>query len=624
MNLDPYEWMENLDNPKLLEWIEVEDRKFREYVHSLSQRLRERIRRYYFVKNLISVRISEKGYYALFQDRDVFKLKLLDREGEWIDVIDSRELGEHVILKDFYPDPTGRYLAYNYSFKGADVGFTHFIDVETGELLDKLEGIVGSIIWLDKEAYYYVRFFSKSKSPDGVDPPTTRMFLRRQQEEEMVFGEGLPQAHFILAKPSTDYKNILIAVSLGWSKSDTFVGPLKDPSRWRKIFGGDFITFPIDAVDNSYLIAAFDSGGYGRIILASVNGEVKELVREWRYPLKEAALVGDKLLIHYLVDASSILRVFDLKGKMLDEIKFDGAGTVSITDFNSSEAVLKYTSFLTPYRFYKFSGRGLEVIESKDFKLEITVEERWVESFDGTRIHMFIVKRKNCKADKVLLYGYGGFNVSITPHYLSYLIPFIEDCGTYVIANIRGGGEYGEKWHRDGMREKKENVFMDFIAAAKYLKNMGAKVVAMGSSNGGLLVGAVLTKEPELLDGAVIGYPVLDMLKFHKLYIGKSWVPEYGDPDNPKDAEFLIKYSPYHNVKPAKYPPTLVYTGLHDDRVHPAHAFKFVAKLKEVNAPVYLRVEKASGHSGATPKIKLNELSDILAFIYKVLGLSMA
>jgi len=166
-------------------------------------------------------------------------------------------------------------------------------------------------------------------------------------------------------------------------------------------------------------------------------------------------------------------------------------------------------------------------------------------------------------------------------------------------------------------------VFDDFMAAIEYFRKKRARVVATGRSNGGLLVGAVLTQRPELLDGALIGYPVLDMLRFHKLYIGRAWVPEYGDPDNPKDAEFLRKYSPYHNIsKEKKYPPTLVYTGLHDDRVHPAHALKFVARLKEVGAPVYLRVETVSGHAGASPEIRLKEYSDTLAFVYKVLNMT--
>jgi prolyl oligopeptidase len=172
------------------------------------------------------------------------------------------------------------------------------------------------------------------------------------------------------------------------------------------------------------------------------------------------------------------------------------------------------------------------------------------------------------------------------------------------------------------MRDKKQNVFNDFIAVAEYLKKIGAKVVILGRSNGGLLVGAVLTQRPDVIDGAVIGYPVLDMLRFHKLFIGEAWVSEYGDPENPEDVAFLVKYSPYHNIKEGiNYPPTLVFTGLHDDRVHPGHAYKFVAKLKHVGANILLRVEQSSGHAGATTETKAREYSEIMAFVYKVLDM---
>lgn len=200
-----------------------------------------------------------------------------------------------------------------------------------------------------------------------------------------------------------------------------------------------------------------------------------------------------------------------------------------------------------------------------------------------------------------------------------------EDRYYYVVTNIRGGSEFGGWCHREGMREKKQNVFEDFKAVLKYFKGLGYKVVGISRSNGGLLIAAVLTQDPELLDAAVIGYPVIDMLRFHKLYVGSLWVSEYGNPEDPRDREYLLKYSPYHNVrKGSKYPPTLVYTGLHDDRVHPGHALKFVAKLEEVGAPIYLRVELISGHRGASPKVKVKELSDVLAFIYKIMKLSSA
>jgi len=232
---------------------------------------------------------------------------------------------------------------------------------------------------------------------------------------------------------------------------------------------------------------------------------------------------------------------------------------------------------------------------------------------------MFVFKKKDSSLKRVIVYGYGGFNISLTPRYTPLIMPFVEDGGVYVVTNLRGGGEYGEEWHRQGMRENKQNVFDDFIACLKYFKELGARVAALGRSNGGLLVAATLTQAPHLFDSALIGYPVIDMLNYHRYHIGRAWIPEYGDPENPEDRRFLEKYSPLHNVKRAKYPPILVFTGLNDDRVHPIHALKFTARLEEVNAPVYLRVEEESGHSGATPLTRIRESADILAFIYKTL-----
>ena len=198
----------------------------------------------------------------------------------------------------------------------------------------------------------------------------------------------------------------------------------------------------------------------------------------------------------------------------------------------------------------------------------------------------------------------------------------LEDGGVFVYANLRGGTEYGEAWHRAGMRERKQTVD-DFISVIEKLREEGSRVVATGRSNGGLLVGATMTQRPEILEGAVIGYLVLDMERFHKLLIGKAWVPEYGDPEDPEDAEFLSRYSPYHNVKKVVgYPPTFLFTGLHDDRVHPAHALKFAALLEDSGHKSLLRVETKSGHAGATPETKIAEESDVMAFVYRSLGLS--
>jgi prolyl oligopeptidase len=280
-----------------------------------------------------------------------------------------------------------------------------------------------------------------------------------------------------------------------------------------------------------------------------------------------------------------------------------------------------YESFLIPYRICLLEGEKLTVLASREIRGDFAVEDLWVRSKDGTPIHVFRVGKRNSNLKNALVWGYGGFSIALTPSFHPDVMPFVEDGGAFIVANLRGGNEFGEKWHREGMREKKHNVFDDFLAVLKYLRRKGSRTVGYGRSNGGLLIGTTLTQHPKYLDGALIGYPVLDMLRFDKLFIGKAWVPEYGDPDEPKDAEFLLKYSPYHHVAKRKYPPIMLFTGMHDDRVHPAHAFKFAAKLEEVGASPLLRVETKSGHAGATPITKIVEYAEIMAFVYKTLGM---
>lgn len=395
-------------------------------------------------------------------------------------------------------------------------------------------------------------------------------------------------------KKSSQGSRALLAVDYGWTRSDIYAGKLEDPENWNFLYGkGDFVAFPVDYLHGKYLVASFDERGMGRILAINGRGEAYEIVAEQPYPLQEAVVAENKVVASYLVNASSTIKTFGLDGRKFEDIKPEPSGTIDSLDSDGTN--------------------------SREIHKDLQIKDLWVKSKDSTRIHMFKIEKRSKEHGRVLAHGYGGFAASLTPRFYPYVIPFLEDGGTFVVANLRGGKEYDEEWHRKGMRERKQNVFDDFMAVLEFFKHKGSKVIALGISNGGLLAGAVLTQRPELLDGALIGYPVLDMLRFHKLHIGEAWVPEYGNPDNLKAAEFLAKYSPYHNVTKRKYPSIMLYTGLHDDRVHPAHAFKFAAKLEEVKAPYLLRVETKSGHSGATPKTKIEEYSDIMAFVYKTL-----
>ena len=616
---DPYLWMENLNDERVLKFIEEENKRFRKFIGDLPEKLINDVRKYYYLPNIWEAQITKRGTFVKINEAGRQLIKLLET-GEII--VDSKkleeELGDEVLLQGFTADRDGKRLAYNFSIGGADEGITRIIDLKTGETIEEIKPSLWNIVFLD-DGYYFARFYRKEKTPDGMEPPAERIFLKKGEEEVMVFGEGFGSGYFMNLHKSTDGKWAMLTVTFGWNKADIYLGPIDEPEKWRKVYSSDVPAHPIDVINGKFYIYTREGKGLGKVI-AIKNDKAEEIIPENEFPLEWAVIVNDKLLAGYLIHASSRLKVFTLDGKLIEEISFEMPAQIYPLDTDGKQVLLRYESFTVPYRLYRFR-EGLELIDGIEVKGEFEVSEDFAVSKDGTRVHYFMVKKKGAKSNKAWAFGYGGFNIALLPRFIPQVIPFIERGGTFVMANLRGGSEYGEEWHRQGMRENKQNVFDDFIAVLEKLKSEGYKVAAWGRSNGGLLVSAVLTQRPDLMDAALIGYPVIDMLRFHKLYIGSVWIPEYGNPDDPNDREFLLKYSPYHNVDPNKeYPPTLIYTGLHDDRVHPAHALKFAKKLKDVGAPVYLRVETKSGHMGASPETRIKELADLLAFAVKVLG----
>lgn len=619
---DPYLWLEKLDDPKVARWYSKRSNATRKLLSSISNKLQNRIRKYYAFPYALFVKTRPNGHFVLLRDGQHFKLNLIDLRGDVNELVNSAELGKDAVLQQFYASSKGDMVAFTYSFGGSDEGILRMMKTDSKDTLDEIKGMFGDLVWLNEKKYYYGRFYQKEKTPDGVGPPAMRILLREDGTDQMVFGKGIPTSHFISLKSSMRNSKALLTVAYGWTRSDIYAGKIEKTESWNMVYGkGEFMAWPIDFVDGRVYLASFDKKGMGRILALNGKGEVEEIVGEQPNPLQEAVIAKDRIVATYLVDASSTIGTFRIDGKKNSEIKLEQAGTIGSLDSDGDKCVFTYESFSVPYRIYCLENDNLAVIDSKEIPGDFTIKDVWVKSKDSTKIHAFMVKKKGKSTERVLAWGYGGFALSATPRYFPYVIPFLEDYGTFVVANLRGGTEYGEEWHRKGMREKKQHVFDDFIAVLEYFKKKGSKTIAFGVSNGGLLVGAILTQHPELIDGALIGYPVLDMLRYHNLHIGKAWVPEYGDPDNPRDREFLQKYSPYHNITNRSYPPVMLYTGAHDDRVHPAHAYKFAAKLEEVGASPLLRVETKSGHSGATPTTKIKEYSDTMAFVYKTLAI---
>ena len=364
-----------------------------------------------------------------------------------------------------------------------------------------------------------------------------------------------------------------------------------------------------------------------------------ELIAETADTLDACTSVGEHFLARYLKDAHTVVRVFDLTGRHVRDVEFPGLGTASGFDGKrkDKETFYGFTSFTTPatvYRYDVVSGRSTVWRQPKLTFNPDSYETTQVfyPSKDGTKIPMFLSHKKGLKRDgknPTLLYGYGGFNISLSPAFSPGAMAWMELGGLYALPNLRGGGEYGEEWHQAGTKLKKQNVFDDFIAAAEWLianrYTSTPKLAISGRSNGGLLVGACLTQRPDLFGATLPGVGVMDMLRFHKFTIGWAWVDDYGSADDPDQFKALFAYSPLHNLKPGTcYPPTLITTADHDDRVVPAHSFKFAAALQAAQScdnPVLIRIETKAGHGAGKPTTKLiEETADKWAFLVKVLG----
>jgi prolyl oligopeptidase len=360
----------------------------------------------------------------------------------------------------------------------------------------------------------------------------------------------------------------------------------------------------------------------------------KTILPEGDQVLSGVQLIGEKIFAEYLVDAKSVLKTYDYNGQFLADVTLPAIGSVSGISGTKEdpEAFYAFTNYTYPLTIFTLNTESLESHVFKQPKVDFNsddfqTDQKFYSSKDGTQIPIFITYKKGIKLDgsnPALLYGYGGFDISLTPGFSIPNLIILENGGIYAVANIRGGGEYGKEWHLAGTKERKQNVFDDFLAAAEFLirdkYTSSEKLAIMGGSNGGLLVGASMTQRPDLFKVAIPRVGVLDMLRFHEFTIGWAWADDYGRSDNPEDFEYLIKYSPLHNIKPTEYPATFIMTADHDDRVVPAHSFKFAAELQSKHQgsnPVLIRVETSAGHGAGKPTSKLiEENADMLSFMF--------
>jgi prolyl oligopeptidase len=646
--VDQFRWLEDRKSAETQAWIEAENKYAHSILASIPQRERLKQRLTELEKiDTISPPIERHGRYF-------FSKRLANQE---LFVIYMREglKGNDQVLIDPHPmsadhstsvnllevSKDGALVAYGVRKGGEDEYIVRVLDVDARKDLPDLlpRGRYWGISFKpDKSGFYYTRH--EKEGPRvyyhalGADPA----------QDARVFGSGYGPDKVISADLSEDGRYLLIHVLYGAAAEKTEIyyqdvavhGPIKPvvndlAARFFGAVGGDQLFLRTNWRAPKSRILAVDLKNPAR-------DRWREVVPESDAPADELSLMGGKLVVNYDRNVSSQIKVFEPDGKHVRDVALPAIGTAYLDGrWESPEGFITFSSYPIPMTIYRYDmASGTEEVWAR-LKVPVDsdrleVKQVWYESKDKTRIPMFLVCAKGMQLDgsrPTLLTGYGGFNFSYTPWFSSTAVLWAEQGGVYAVANLRGGGEFGEEWHKAGMLDKKQNVFDDFIAAAEWLiqnrYTNSSKLAIQGKSNGGLLVGAALTQRPDLFGAVACGYPLLDMLRYHKFLLAQLWVSEYGSSDDPAQFTYLYAYSPYQHVKPGtRYPATLFFTGDSDTRVDPLHARKMTALLQSVTAadrPVLLRYETTSGHSSGLPLSKeLDEMTDEQVFLFWQLG----
>jgi len=549
---------------------------------------------------------------------------------------------------------SGKLLAYSLSKAGSDWTEIFLMDVESKKLLsDKIEWTkFGGAAWKGDEGFYYSAYdkpdeASKLSKANEFQKVYFHKMGTAQSGDQLIYEDKAHPKRYFGCGLTEDERFLILSISEGTSGSEVWYRDLQNPGQSEfKLLVKGFDT-ESDVVDNnSDKLLVKTNYGAPNFRVVSIDPQNtdreswKTIIPEQKEVLLGVGTGGGNLFTSYLKDASSRIYQYDYDGRQIREIKLPGIGSAGGfgAEKEDKEFYYSYSSFATPPSVYKYdiaSGASTlyRTTEIKMNTSDIVTEQIFFASKDGTRVPMFLTYKKGLKKDgsnPVLLYGYGGFNIPMTPGFSVSNAFFVEQGGIYVVVNLRGGNEYGEEWHKAGMLLNKQNVFDDFIGAAEFLikekYTSKSKIAVRGGSNGGLLVGAVMTQRPDLFRVAIPQVGVMDMLRYHKFTVGWGWAVEYGSSDSAQYFPYLYKYSPYHNLKKGvSYPATIVTTGDHDDRVVPAHSFKFAARLQEYhkgNNPVLIRIETNAGHGAGKPTSKvIEEAADIWAFTMYNLGM---
>ncbi|MEM9916764.1 MAG: prolyl oligopeptidase family serine peptidase [Bacteroidota bacterium] len=654
---DPYRWLEDDNSSQTKKWVQAENQATDAYLSQIPfrQQLTKRLEQLWNYERF-STPFEEGDRYYYFKNDGLQNQSVLYAQNT-LDGPAEEILNPNLFSEDGTSSMgqlafsrSGRYLAYEISEGGSDWRSIRVRDLQEGKTLaDQVDWVKFSGIAWHKDGFFYSRY------PEPQEGDELSGKSEFQQVYYHKLGDPQSKDKLIFADRSNPYRGFVASTT----EDERFLVL----TIWESTSGNALYFRDLDKSENEFIpvienfhsdFQLIDSEGDNLLILTNYKAPNKRLVSinankpeenfwenilpESEDVLRSVRILGGKIVATYIHNASSTVRISDMSGKLIRELELPGIGTVGNISGKKEKksAFYSFSSFTTPSTIYSLD---LETFQSKvfktpaiDFKSEDYVTKQiWYKSYDGTKVPMFVTHKKGLELDgkrPTLLYGYGGFDISILPGFnitgLNLGPIFMENGGVLAIANIRGGGEFGKKWHEAGTREKKQNVFNDFQAAAEHLiekrYTSSDKLAIYGRSNGGLLVGACMTQRPDLYAVALPAVGVLDMLRYQEFTIGRAWAADYGLSESEKGFDYLLQYSPLHNIGQTKYPATMITTADHDDRVVPAHSFKFAASLQENQQgdnPVVIRIETSAGHGAGKPTSKrIAEAADILAFTF--------
>ena len=665
--VDNYRWLEDGTSPDTQKWVEEEMSYTRSLLDPLPGRdaIHKRLTELLSIGSISSPQIGGKYYFYTrregMQNQPVLYVREggVERKNDGKDrvLLDVNQLAaDGTIALDWYqPSENGKYLVYGTSPSGSEMSTLHIIETKTGAALpDIIERTRAcSIAWMpDNSGFYYTRYPKKGDVPEGQEMYNRRVFyhdLGTDPETDLkIFGEGRDPEDWPNVSLDNDGRLLLISVEQGWTKAEMFLMDLKKGTPPTRITTGKNFLYSGSVYNGRvYIVTNEDAPRYRVFVTEAGDYERdnwKEIIPQADAVLQGAAVWGGKIFAQYEQNATSQLKIFDISGDKISDLTLPALGTVFGSDgkWNRDEIFYGFLSFTVPPTVYRYdiktktTSLWAKVDAPSIDPAAYEVNQEWYHSKDGTRVPMFIMNKKGLKKDSpnpTLLTAYGGFNVSLTPDFKRQAYLWMEHGGVYAVANLRGGAEFGEDWHRAGMLDKKQNVFDDMIAAAEHLiaeKYTDKDHLAIqGGSNGGLLMGAMITQRPDLFRAVVCQVPLLDMLRYQNFQIAKLWIPEYGSSDNPEQFKWLYAYSPYHHVKEGtEYPAILFMTADTDTRVDPMHAKKMAAEMQaqakngsSKTRPILLRIESKAGHGAGKPVTKqIEDSTDVYSFLFWQLG----